>query len=71
MSTAEQIIPAWVSSLRLYLDDDDRTVGVLVPPMQERMRDVYEDFRRQHEKDAGAEMLMSNSELMGFLTRLV
>ncbi|KAG9011516.1 Golgi transport complex subunit 3 [Tulasnella sp. 427] len=38
-------IPEWTEKLRLYLDDDERTVSVLLPPMHDKIVEVYETFR--------------------------
>ncbi|KIO32314.1 hypothetical protein M407DRAFT_18876 [Tulasnella calospora MUT 4182] len=41
----KRIIPEWTEKLRLYLDDDERTVSVLLPPMHDKVVEAYETFR--------------------------
>jgi len=76
-STADHVINHWAQRLRLYLDDDIKTVGILLSPMQDKVVEVYEAFRFKAMNRKGQEaytsiegILMSTSDLRRFLERI-
>lgn len=74
MKQAKIVIPAWVDKLKLYLDDDERTVGVLLTPMQEQVAAEYATYRSKAvNSKAGGEIesvVMSSADILGFLKGL-
>jgi len=64
-------VEAWIARLRLYLEDE-KTVSVLLPPMQSTIVDEYatfQDFVRQLEDQEGLPVMMSGPDLWSMLRR--
>lgn len=74
VEVCKKVIPGWTEKLRLYLDDDERTVSVLLPPMHDKVVEAYETFRIRAltSKDGGSAegILLSRASLDEFLRSL-
>ncbi|KAG8953489.1 Golgi transport complex subunit 3 [Tulasnella sp. 424] len=70
----KKTIPEWTEKLRLYLDDDERTVSVLLPPMHDKVVEAYETFRIRVSTSKGGQsvegVLLSRNALEEFLRSL-
>jgi len=71
ISTCMDEVEAWITRLRLYLEDE-KTVSVLLPPMQSRIVDEYAAFQecvRQIEDQEGLPTMMSGPDLWSMLRK--
>ena len=70
--TAEKDIAGWIASLVVYLQDE-ATVRVLIPPMQNHVMDIYKTFydvvRAEYDHDV-VSALMTPPAMLGILKRL-
>ncbi|KAG9039759.1 Golgi transport complex subunit 3 [Tulasnella sp. JGI-2019a] len=72
-AAAEREIPGWVTKLKLYLDNDEKTVGIMLPPMQDKVAMVYERFLEMVANAQGGhevEELMSVTDIGAFVAKL-
>lgn len=71
-NTAESNIASWIASLAVYLQDE-ATVRVLIPPMQNHVMDLYKTFydvvRAEYDHDV-VSVLMTPPAMLSMLKRL-
>ncbi|KAG8864493.1 Golgi transport complex subunit 3 [Tulasnella sp. 330] len=68
-STAEREIQIWISKLKLYLNDDDKTVGIMLPPMEAKVVEAYERFLNAVTGQEAVE-LMTVTDVSAFVAKL-